>query len=124
MWSSSKIDWSLNFDSIFLAFNNSFSTYKNSSIISRLNNGNDVDIDDLFFDVYNKSKILNSRTNGLFDPTIGLLIEYYGFGPGKNDLGTSGPAIGIEFQSQADGNSDFGWFMVFWIVFEVLLSFP
>ena len=70
-----------NFDSIFLAFNNSFSTYKNSSIISRLNNGDDVDIDDLFFDVYNKSKILNSRTNGLFDPTIGLLIEYYGFGP-------------------------------------------
>ena len=70
-----------NFDSIFLAFNNSFSTYKNSSIISKLNNGDDVDIDDLFFDVYNKSKILNSKTNGLFDPTIGLLLEYYGFGP-------------------------------------------
>ena len=70
-----------NFDSIFLAFNNSFSTYKDSSIISKLNNGDDVDVDDLFFDVYNKSKILNSKTNGLFDPTIGLLLEYYGFGP-------------------------------------------
>ena len=78
-----------NFDSIFLAFNNSFSTYKNSSIISRLNNGNDVDIDDLFFDVYNKSKILNSRTNGLFDPTIGLLIEYYGFGPENSKSNTN-----------------------------------
>ena len=70
-----------NFDSIFQAFNNSFSTYKSSSIISKLNNGDDVKLDDLFFDVYNKSKILHNTTNGLFDPTIGLLLEYYGFGP-------------------------------------------
>ena len=72
-----------NLDSIFEGFNNSLSTYINSSIISRINNGDDIDVDDLFFDVYNKSKLLHEKTKGLFDPSIGLLLEYYGFGPNK-----------------------------------------
>ena len=72
-----------NLDSIFEGFNNSLSTYINSSIISKINNGDDIDVDDLFFDVYNKSKLLHKKTNGLFDPSIGLLLEYYGFGPNK-----------------------------------------
>ena len=72
-----------NLDSIFEGFNNSLSTYINSSVISKINNGDDIDVDDLFFDVYNKSKLLHKKTNGLFDPSIGLLLEYYGFGPNK-----------------------------------------
>ena len=40
-----------NLDSIFEGFNNSLSTYINSSVISKINNGDDIDVDDLFFDV-------------------------------------------------------------------------
>ena len=54
-----------NLDSIFEGFNNSLSTYINSSIISKINKGDDIDVDDLFFDVYNKSKLLHKKTNGL-----------------------------------------------------------
>ena len=75
-------------DSIFSIFNNSLSTYINSSIISRVNKNEDVLVDELFIDVFNKSKVIFQKTAGLFDPTIGELLEYYGFGPNKeiNDI--------------------------------------
>ena len=40
-------------DSIFSIFNNSLSTYINSSIISRVNKNEDVIVDELFIDVFN-----------------------------------------------------------------------
>ena len=59
-----------------------------SSIISRVNKNEDVLVDELFIDVFNKSKVIFQKTAGLFDPTIGELLEYYGFGPNKeiNDI--------------------------------------
>ena len=33
--------------------------------------------------MFDKSKIIYEKTNGMFDPSIGLLLEYYGFGPNK-----------------------------------------
>ena len=71
-------------DSIFLEFNSSLSTYISSSIISRINSNDEYFVDDLFIDVYNKSKGIYELTEGYFDPTIGLLLEYYGFGPPNN----------------------------------------
>ena len=75
-------------DSIFLIFNNSLSTYIDSSIISRVNKNEDVIVDELFIDVFIKSKVIFQKSAGLFDPTIGQLLEYYGFGPNKeiNDI--------------------------------------
>ena len=70
-------------DSVFTVFNNSLSTYINDSKISKINSGLDIELDDLFIDVFNKSKIIYEKTNGMFDPSIGLLLEYYGFGPNK-----------------------------------------
>ena len=70
-------------DSIFSLFNNSLSTYIESSTISKLNKGLNTELDNLFIDVFNKSKIIYRKSEGMFDPSIGLLIEYYGFGPRK-----------------------------------------
>jgi len=72
-------------DSIFLKFNSSLSTYISSSIISKINSNEEYYVDDLFIDVYKKSRKIFESTNGYFDPTIGLLLEYYGFGP-PNDF--------------------------------------
>ena len=71
-------------DSIFQEFNSSLSTYISSSIISKINLNDEYFVDDLFIDVYNKSKAIYILTEGYFDPTIGLLLEYYGFGPPNN----------------------------------------
>ena len=71
-------------DSIFQKFNSSLSTYISSSIISKINSNDEYFVDDLFIDVYNKSKVIYELTDGYFDPTIGLLLEYYGFGPPNN----------------------------------------
>jgi len=71
-------------DSIFHEFNSSLSTYISSSIISKINSNDEYFVDELFIDVYNKSKGIYELTEGYFDPTIGLLLEYYGFGPPNN----------------------------------------
>ena len=71
-------------DSIFQKFNSSLSTYISSSIISKINSNDEYFVDDLFIDVYNKSRVIYELTDGYFDPTIGLLLEYYGFGPPTN----------------------------------------
>ena len=71
-------------DSIFHEFNSSLSTYISSSIISKINSNDEYFVDDLFIDVYNKSRVIYELTDGYFDPTIGLLLEYYGFGPPNN----------------------------------------
>ena len=62
-------------DSIFDHFNSSLSTYISSSIISKVNNIN----------LIKKSKIIHEKTNGYFDPSIGTLLEYAGFGPKKTE---------------------------------------
>ena len=72
-------------DSIFDHFNSSLSTYISSSIISKVNKNEEVLLDDLFIDVFKKSKIIHEKTNGYFDPSIGTLLEYAGFGPKKTE---------------------------------------
>jgi thiamine biosynthesis lipoprotein len=69
-------------DSLFLAVNNSLSTYIPSSDISRINKGDkSIKIDDLFTEVFLKSKRIYKETDGFFDPTVGNLVNAYGFGP-------------------------------------------
>ena len=72
-------------DSLFLKINNSLSTYIPNSDISKLNNGeNGIIIDHLFEEVFKKSKRIYKETDGYFDPTVGNLVNAYGFGP-KNE---------------------------------------
>ncbi|CAM1334680.1 FAD:protein FMN transferase [Tenacibaculum aestuariivivum] len=71
-------------DSLFNLVNNSLSTYLPTSDISRINKGDStVVVDDMFIEVFAKAKKIYKETDGYFDPTIGKLINAYGFGSGK-----------------------------------------
>ena len=71
-------------DSVLEAFNNSLSTYIPSSEISRFNNEDEFEFEtDLFFPVLKASKEVFENTKGAFDPTVGPLVNAWGFGPNK-----------------------------------------
>ncbi len=74
------------FDSIFQVINQSLSTYQPDSDISKLNNGQDIKMDDHFRKVFETSKVIHKKTDGYFDPSIGILVNAYGFGPQKYNL--------------------------------------
>ena len=70
-------------DSVFAAVNQSMSTYMPGSDISRINNGDTtVVVDAMFREVFELSKRIHEETDGYFDPTVGLLVDAWGFGPG------------------------------------------
>jgi thiamine biosynthesis lipoprotein len=72
-------------DSLFLKMNTSLSTYIPNSAISKINSGvKAVVIDDFFVEVFKKSKRIFKETGGFFDPTVGNLVNAWGFGP-KNE---------------------------------------
>lgn len=72
-------------DSLFLKMNTSLSTYIPNSAISKINSGvKAVVIDDFFVEVFKKSKRIFKETEGFFDPTVGNLVNAWGFGP-KNE---------------------------------------
>lgn len=74
-------------DSLFLAFNQSLSTYIPTSDISKINDGDlTVEVDDFFVEVFEKSKRIHQETDGFFDPTVGNLVNAYGFGPEKGNF--------------------------------------
>ncbi|WP_156025591.1 FAD:protein FMN transferase [Tenacibaculum sp. 47A_GOM-205m] len=71
-------------DSLFHLVNKSLSTYMPTSDISKINQGDTtVVVDDMFVEVFDKAKRIYKETDGYFDPTIGRLIDAYGFGSGK-----------------------------------------
>ena len=71
-------------DSLLLAFDMSLSTYRDDSKISKINSGDStVVVDDLFVENFKISSEIYKETSGLFDPTIGVLVNAYGFGPNK-----------------------------------------
>ena len=69
-------------DSVFYVLNKSMSTYIKNSDISKINRGDDqVVVDHNFKAVFNASKAVFTATQGFFDPTVGSLVNAYGFGP-------------------------------------------
>ncbi len=63
--------------------NQSLSTYISNSLISRINRGEKLRADKHFRYVYEEAKKIYEKTGGLYDPTIGILVNAWGFGPGK-----------------------------------------
>ncbi len=69
------------FDSIFRAFDESMSTYKADSRISAVNVGDTaIKVDPMFISVLNRSFAMAEETQGLFDVTVGPLVDLWGFG--------------------------------------------
>lgn len=59
----------------------SMSTYVPSSLVSQINKGNTpVEVDSLFITVLNRSTEIAEETDGSFDPTVGPLVNLWGFG--------------------------------------------
>ena len=72
-------------DSIFRVINKSLSTYLPQSDISKINRGDTtVVVDRHFRAVFEKATEVWKATGGYFDPTVGVLVNAYGFGPGKS----------------------------------------
>lgn len=71
-------------DSLFRKVNQSMSTYQADSDISRINEGDTtVKVDNMFREVFTISQEVYQETGGAFDPTVGVLVDAWGFGPGK-----------------------------------------
>ncbi|MGY5352278.1 FAD:protein FMN transferase [Wenyingzhuangia sp. IMCC45533] len=69
---------------LFNDFNNSLSTYHQNSTISTLNKGlSEIEVEDEFKSVFQLSKKIYKNTEGYFDPTIGKMVNAWGFGPVK-----------------------------------------
>lgn len=85
--SSSELVSKKAIDSLLLAFDQSLSTYRPDSKISKINEGDTtIVVDDFFVETFEVSSRIYEETNGLFDPTIGVLVNAYGFGPKKQKI--------------------------------------
>ena len=67
-------------DSLLFLVDNSLSTYNKSSLITRINSGEEVVTDSLFRTVFRSAKEVFTSSNGLFDCSIAPLVNAWGFG--------------------------------------------
>lgn len=82
----SQVNYQKQFDSLFYVINKSMSTYQTDSDISKLNRNETNTVDDHFINVFETSKEIYKKTEGAFDPTIGVVVNAWDFGPeGKLD---------------------------------------
>lgn len=79
-----QLDFQKEIDSVFEAVNRSLSTYIPDSDISKINSGDStIVVDTMFQEVFKLSKEIYGKTEGFFDPTVGVLVNAWGFGPGE-----------------------------------------
>lgn len=84
-FSEADIQFEEALDSIFENINNSMSTYRPGSDISRINQGDTtVLVDENFREVFQLSQKIFNESQGYFDPTVGILVNSYGLGPEEN----------------------------------------
>jgi len=72
------------FDNLFKDINKSMSNYQEDSDISKLNRNEIVTVDHYFKTVFKASKQIYRETEGVFDPTIGQLVNAWNFGSEEN----------------------------------------
>ena len=79
---SEKVQLQEQIDSVFTVINQSLSTYLPESDISKINRGDStLTVDHMFREVFALSKEIYEDTEGYFDPTVGTLVNAWGFGP-------------------------------------------
>ena len=67
--------------------NNEMSVFENTSDLSQFNKDKDegwIDVPETLTDILQKSYNLYVHTNGYFDPSVGKLVDIWGFGKNKN----------------------------------------
>lgn len=65
--------------------NNSLSTFDSTSVISRINQNQSMETDEMFRDVYNLAQEVSDNTYGAFDITVAPLVNVWGFGFSKRE---------------------------------------
>jgi len=70
-------------DSLFYIINKSMSNYQANSDLSKINKNELITVDSHFVEVFKASKKLYRETEGVFDPTIGKLVNAWDFGSEK-----------------------------------------
>ncbi|MEZ4854931.1 MAG: FAD:protein FMN transferase [Gelidibacter sp.] len=80
-YSDKTTNFQQQFDSLFKVINKSMSTYIPDSDISKINRNESNTIDVHFAKVFDASKNIYKQTEGVFDPTIGVLVNAWDFGP-------------------------------------------
>jgi thiamine biosynthesis lipoprotein len=84
--SADNINYKKTMDSLLKKIDTSMSTYLPVSFISRINkNDSTVLVDQYFIDVLKKSIEVSEKTVGLFDVTVGPLVNAWGFGFSKRE---------------------------------------
>ncbi len=82
--SDTELDYQQEIDSVFQAVNRSMSTYIPDSDISKINAGDStIVVDEMFREVFDISNKVHKASDGYFDPTVGVLANAWGFGPGE-----------------------------------------
>jgi len=67
-------------DTVLAHIDNSLSVYNPNSIISKINNNENVIVDSFFIEVFQRSREISSITNGAFDISASPLFNAWGFG--------------------------------------------
>jgi len=81
LFADDQVDVEKDVDSIITMFNNSMSTWVKGSLINRINAGEDsVLVGKPFKEVFEQAQEVYRKTDGYFDPTVGNLVNAYGFG--------------------------------------------
>ena len=88
-----NVDYTKQFDSLFHVINVSMSTYISDSDISKINRNELVEVDTHFEKVFHKSKEIYNATKGVFDPTIGDVVNAWSFGADKQKFLTDSTTI-------------------------------
>ncbi|MGB0982167.1 MAG: FAD:protein FMN transferase [Winogradskyella sp.] len=91
--SKNNSNYQKEFDSLFAVINQSMSTYITDSDISKWNRNEPVEVDIHFKTVFNASKKIAKETKGVFDPTIGNVVNAWNFGPDTNKFLTDSTTI-------------------------------
>ncbi|MFA5298913.1 MAG: FAD:protein FMN transferase [Lutibacter sp.] len=79
-----KLNFEAKIDSLIAAINKSASTYIKTSDLSKINQGDTTILADANLqEVFTKSAKIYKESEGAFDPTVGVLVNAWGFGPEK-----------------------------------------
>lgn len=117
---------------IIISFENRFSRFKNDSLLSRLNDTKNMDVDDEFMSLLLKSKEIYIFTKWYFNPLVNISNIWYSSTFDKNDFKITNFSENLDFLQiknywnnvvlQSDMNLDF-WSIAKWFLADVISQY-
>lgn len=87
----------------------SLSMFNKQSVITKVNNNQDIEVDQMFGDVFTLARTVSADTDGAFDITVAPLVNAWGFGfkngtlPTKEKIDSLKAFVGFDKVSLNDG---------------------